>query len=86
MRATATDLELRVKVPIDKHTSKLYSDSFVLRGPITYYALPNDLRNLKDSNEVFKKKLDDFLNMNPDVPRIIYGSNLANNDLETRIS
>ena len=48
------DQRQRLKIPTNKHSNELYSDSFIARGPKTFNALPQDLRNVKDSNYVYK--------------------------------
>ena len=62
---------------------KLKSDSFLIRGPLTYNSLPEDLRSLNESIDSFKKNLDEFLRIIPDCPRIdCGGSNLLNEQIK----
>ena len=50
-------------VQISKSKSKLKSDSFIIKGPETFNALPKDIRNLDCTMETFKAKLDNFLQL-----------------------
>ena len=72
-------------VPRKRNSSKRYLDSFSVRGPETFNSLPKELRPLKDGMETFKTKLDIFLNMIPDIPRICAGSAYQSNMLDIQI-
>ena len=74
---------LQLEVNITKTDSKLKSDSFLIRGPLTFNSLPEDLRSLDGSMDSYKKKLDEFLELIPDCPRIdCGGSNLLNDQIK----
>ena len=79
-------LGLKIRVPTTMNSSTLYCDSFAVKGPRIFNVLPKDLRNITDSDSTFKKKLDDFLTMIPDEPRITYGTRIASNELDHKIS
>ena len=76
-------LGLRLKVP--RTTNKLREESFVVRGPEAFNCLPKDLRNEIGSMDTFKKKLDEFLFLIPDIPRIAVGSYIHLNSLKNQI-
>ena len=69
-----------------KSNSKLKSDSFIVKGPETFNTLPKDIRNLDCSMETFKAKLDNFLQLIPDVPRIAVGHSYQSNSLKDQIN
>ena len=74
---------LQLEVNTLRNDSKLKSDSFLIRGPLTYNALPEDLRSLNESMDTFKKNLDEFLQIIPDCPRIdCGGSNLCSEQIK----
>ena len=73
-------------VQISKSNSKLKSDSFIIKGPETFNSLPKDIRNLDCSMETFKAKLDNFLQLIPDVPRIAVGHSYQSNSLKDQIN
>ena len=75
---------LKVRVPSKKDISILRSKSFVVRGPEIFNALPEDLRNFEGSMESFKSRLDSFLELVEDSPRID-NSCLVDNSLDKRI-
>ena len=73
---------LQLELNTMRTDSKLKSDSFLIRGPLTYNSLPEDLRSLNESMDSFKKNLDEFLQIIPDCPRIdCGGSNLLNQQI-----
>ena len=75
-----------VRINNGKSTSALREASFYIYGPKVFNALPKDLREIDTSMETFKSKLDDFLTLIPDIPRICSGSKLDSNDLDRRIA
>ena len=67
-------------------TSALRKTAFQYRAPRQFNSIPLELRNMTSSMDVFKQKLDVFLRMIPDTPRI--GSQLKSfisNDLDAQI-
>ena len=76
---------LTLENPANKKSSKLFLGSFLVRGPETFNALPKDLRKLGDSMDTFKIKLDNFLSLIPDCPRICGGSLYQSNKLDIQI-
>ena len=78
-------LGLSVKVPVSKSDSKLTQNSFRITGPITFNALPKELRTLDYSNSVYKSKLDAFLSLILDYPRLEERGNLYSNTLESQL-
>ena len=58
------------------------SNTFVVRGTDIYNSLPKELRALDLSMESYKQKLDLFLEMIPDIPRLGRGTNLESNNLD----
>ena len=74
-----------MEVPSHKGMSILRRDSFSVRGPELFNVIPKDLRDLKISMDNFKEKLDQFLSLLPDSPRIDAGSRLHSNELDTVI-
>ena len=73
-------------VPNMKGMSKLRSDSFCIRGPKLFNSLPEKLRNMTCTMDIFKEKLDQYLSLLPDRPRIDEGSKLHCNSLDHVIS
>jgi len=65
-----------------KNFSKILLLRFKIRGPEVSNALPTEIRNLDTSMENFKHKLDDFLSLLPDSPRIDEGCNIYCNTLD----
>ena len=61
---------VKLDVPITKETSALRRNSIMIRGPELFNLLPSDLRDLSISQEVFKSRLDEYLTLLPDRPRI----------------
>ena len=51
-------LGLQLEVDISKTDTKLKGDRFLIRGPLTFNALPEELRLLDGSMETYKNKLD----------------------------
>ena len=78
-------LGLTLEIPATKKSSKQFMGSFLVRGPETFNAIPKDLRNLGDSMDTFKLKLDNYLSMIPDCPRICGGSLYQSNKLDIHI-
>ena len=76
---------ISITVNNGKGTSALRDRSFYIRGPRVFNALPKDLREIDSSMETFKSKLDEFLSLIPDVPRICSGCVWDSNDLDKRI-
>ena len=62
--------------------STLRSNTFSVRGADVFNALPKDLRELETSMENYKGKLDKFLGLIPDVPRLGRGTNFESNNLD----
>ena len=79
------DHRLGLKVQVPRTKTKLRSESFAVRGPEVFNSLPKELRNETGSMETFKKKLDEFLYLIPDIPRITAGSSLHSNSLQSQI-
>ena len=67
---------------------KLHSNQhdFLTVGPKIFNKLPTELRSLYDSMEVFKIKLDQFLEVIPDRPRIGYQTKMHSNSLHNAIN
>ena len=76
---------LKLIVPSKKGMSVLRSDSLTVRGPELWNCLPADLREIALSKETFKHKLDEFLELIMDEPRI-GGCRLNSNKLDVRVS
>ena len=72
-------------VPTLKGMSKLRKDSFVVRGPQVFNSILSNLRDMDISTDTFKAKLDEFLSLIPDCPRIDAGTRLHTNELDTVI-
>ena len=68
-----------------KGMSVLRWDSLTVRGPELWNCLPADLREISLSKETFKHKLDEFLELIMDEPRI-GGCRLNSNKLDVRVS
>ena len=77
-------LGLKLKVP--KYNYKKKEDSLSVRGPEVWNSLPKDIRNLDCSMDTFKQKLDIYLNMIPDVPRIDARTMMVLNNLKVQIA
>ena len=77
------DHRLGLKVQVPRTKTKLRSESFDVRGPEVFNSLPKELRNKTGSIEMFKKKLDEFLYLIPDILRITVGSSLHSNSLQS---
>ena len=65
---------LKLEVCTKKDETRLRKVSFQTLGPRTFNALPKDLRLLQDSMDTFKIKLDKFLELIPDHPKIEEGT------------
>ena len=61
----------------DKNERSIRRQNFLSSGPRIFNTLPMELRSLQDSMDVFKKKLDQFVSIIPDKPRI--GGDTKNN-------
>ena len=72
-------------VPSLKGMSKLKRDSFIVRGPEMFNSIPSYLHDLEVTTETFKSKLDEFLSLLPDSPRIDVVTRLHTNELDTVI-
>ena len=81
-----TSHRLGIKLHVPKCNYKKKLDSLSVRGPEVWNALPKEIRNLECSMDTFKQKLDDYLNMIPDVPRIDSGTMMVSNNLKEQIS
>ena len=79
---TDSSHRLGVTVEIPRAKSKLRNDSFMVRGPTTFNAIPKELRDLESFMETFKGHLDDYLALIPDIPRTHGG---GSNKLEEQI-
>ena len=79
------DHRLGLKVQVPRTKTKLRSELFSVRGTEVLNSLPKELRNETGSMETFKKKLDEFLYLIPDIPRITAGSSLHSNSLQSQI-
>ena len=64
---------------------KVRNQSFLSVGPRIFNVLSRELRALNDSMSVFKEKLDQFLSIMPDRPRIDEGSRKYSNSLDKAI-
>ena len=62
--------ELKLVIFDKKHMSKLRLNSFIVWGPELFNSLPIDLRTWSGSMETFKKVLDEFLTLIPDIIRL----------------
>ena len=65
-----------------KGMNSLRINSFSVRGPDVFNSLLKDLRELESSMEVYKGKLNKFLELIPDIPRIGRGSHIESNNLD----
>ena len=77
---------LKIKIPSKIGMSLLRQNSFTVRGPEVFNSLPKDLREIDSSMEVYKNKLDAFLSLLNDSPRISHGSKHHSNNLDIVIS
>ena len=68
------------------NVSKLRKATFQYIAPRIFNLLPMNLRNHNGSMDLFKKDLDQFLQMIPDIPRIGQGSKMYSNTLESQLS
>ena len=57
----------------------------MVRGPELFNCIPSYLRDTEVSMDTFKTKLDEFLSLIPDSPRIDAGSKLHSNELDFAI-
>merc|ERR1712105_47157 len=73
------------KLNVPRYKSKIKQDSFAVRGPESFNSLPLVLRNMECSMETFKTKLDEFLSIIPDKPRIDAGCKLYSNSLKNQV-
>ena len=73
---------LGITVEVPKINSKLRGDSFMVRGPLTFNAIPKELRDTNSTMETFKNHLDEYLSLVPDIPRTHGG---GSNRLEEQI-
>ena len=64
---------------------KQRADSLIVCGPELWNSLPCDLRDLTVSHGCFKHKLDEFLELIDDIPKLD-GNCFGSNKLETRIN
>ena len=76
---------LGMKVKIPRCKSKMKLESFSVRGPEIFNSLPKDIRNLDCGMDTFKIKLDEYLSMIPDTPRIDSGTLQVSNNLKEQI-
>ena len=76
---------VKVIIPSKKGISSLREYSFSIRGPEIFSSLPSELRELNSSMDCFKRKLDDFLELIPDIPRLNYQLKMDSNNLDARI-
>ena len=74
-----------MEVPPLKGMSKLRRDCFMVRGPELFNCIPSYLRDTEVSIDTLKTKLDEFLSLIPDSPRIDVGSKLHSNELDFAI-
>ena len=75
----------KIEIPSRKNQLKIRAESFQVRGPTLYNCLPESLRMMEGSMEVYKTKLDEFLSLLPDRPRLDEGSLMHCNELDTVI-
>ena len=61
---------VKMIVPNKKGMCKLRTDSLIVRGPELWNSLLCELRDLTISNDCFKHKLDKFLELIDDIPKI----------------
>ena len=76
---------LKMLVPSKKGMCKQRLNSIITRGPEIWNSLPCELRDTEMSNDCFKHKLDEFLELIDDIPRID-GHYLDSNKLDDRIN
>ena len=76
---------IKMIVPDKRKMKALRSDSLYVRGPELWNCLPIDIREISQSKLTFKKKLDKFLKLIPDIPRID-GHCLDSNILDHRVN
>ena len=69
-----------------KGQSKMREQSFQVRGSDIYNCLPEDLRSLDVNMDTYKEKLDAFLSLLLDKPRIGEGSKSQSNNLMKSLS
>ena len=60
----------KLEIPLSKETSSMRRNSIHIRGPELFNSLPSFLRDLTISQDSFKCKLDEYLTMIPDIPRL----------------
>ena len=76
---------LMLEVPTKKNQHKLRTQSFQVRGPEIFNCLPPFLREIELCKDTYKQKLDNYLSLLDDIPRISAGSKLHSNNLDTVI-
>ena len=76
---------LILSVPSKKNQNQLRAQSFQVRGPEIFNCLPMELRNVKLGNETYKIKLDNYLSLLDDIPRICAGNKMHSNSLDNVI-
>ena len=79
------DHRLGRKVLFPRAGTKLKQESFTVKGPDTFNTLPKDLRNDNGCMDTFKEKLDRFLTLVPDKPRIDADTKFASNTLKNQM-
>ena len=86
IRRNVTDRNgLTISVPSKKNQNQLRAQSFQVRGPEIFNCLPMELRDIKLSKETYKIKLDNYLSLLDDTPRICAGSKIHSNSLDNVI-
>ena len=87
IRRNETDRNgLTILVPSKKNQNQLRAQSFQVRGLEIFKCLPMELRDIKLSKETYKIKLDNYLSLLDDTPRICTGSKIHSNSLDNVIS
>ena len=76
---------LKFEIPSRKNQLKIRAESFQVRGPTLFNCLPESLRTMEGSMEAYKTKLDEFLSLLLDGPRLDEGSLMHCNELDTVI-
>ena len=69
-RNTSSRNGTKLEIPLSKETSSKRRNSIHIRGPELFNSLPSYLRDLTISQDSFKSKLDEYLTMIPDIPRL----------------
>ena len=76
---------LKLVIGDKKNMSKLRLNLFIVTGQEIFNSLPTDLRTQSGSMETYKKLLDEFLTLIPDITRLEGPSGYTFNNLDSRV-